>query len=348
MNKRMKDYGNSYKQAGVDVNAGYKAVELIKQHAKRTFNSGVVSDIGGFGGLFKPDFSGMDEPILVSSTDGVGTKLKIAFVLDKHDTIGIDCVAMCTNDIICCGAKPMFFLDYMAVGKAVPEKIAKIVSGVAEGCVQAGCALIGGETAEHPQLMPEDEYDIAGFCVGVVDRKKMFDNSTVKAGDAVIALESSGVHSNGFSLIRQIFGTEEGLLNWHYDELGGTLGEALLIPTRIYVNPILDLASKVTVKGASNITGGGFFENIPRILPEGLSVKVDLSSLQIPPIFNLIQKVGNIPQVDMFGTYNMGVGMCLIVGCEQADEAVKILVEAEENAYIMGEVVEGGEGVILC
>ena len=344
----MKDYGNSYKQAGVDVTAGYKAVELMKQHTQRTFTDGVISDIGGFGGLFKPDFSGMEEPILVSGTDGVGTKLKLAFVLNKHDTIGIDCVAMCVNDIICCGAKPMFFLDYMAVGKAVPEKIAEIVSGVAEGCVQAGCALIGGETAEHPQLMPEDEYDIAGFCVGIVDRKKIFDNKDIKAGDTVIALGSSGVHSNGFSLVRKIFGTEKSSLNKHCDELGGTLGETLLTPTKIYVKPVLELASKVTVKGVSHITGGGFFENIPRILPNGLSVKVDLNSLKIPPIFDLIQKVGNIPRADMFGTYNMGVGMCLIVSKEQTDEALKILKRVGETAYIMGEVVEGEDGVILC
>jgi len=344
----MQDFNESYKQAGVNVESGYKAVELMKRHTQRTFNGGVVSDIGGFGGLFRPDFTGMDEPILVSGTDGVGTKLKLAFVLDKHDTIGIDGVAMCVNDIICCGAKPMFFLDYLAVGKVFPEKVAEIISGVAEGCVQSECALIGGETAEHPQLMPEDEYDLAGFCVGIVDRKKMFSNDEIKAGDIIIGLKSSGVHSNGFSLIRKIFGVEKNTLNKHYDELGGTLGETLLTPTKIYVKPILELAKHVTIKGASHITGGGFFENIPRMLPNGLSAKIDLKSLQIPPIFELIQKTGNIPQADMFGTYNMGIGMCLTVSKEQANESVEILKKSGEDAYIIGEVIEGKDGVVLC
>jgi len=344
----MQDYNNSYTQAGVNVEAGYKAVELMKKHVQKTFTHGVISDIGGFGGLFKPDFSEMEEPILVSGTDGVGTKLKLAFVIDKHDTIGIDSVAMCVNDIICCGAKPMFFLDYLAVGKVNPEKVAEIIKGVSEGCIQSGCALIGGETAEHPQLMPEDEYDLAGFCVGIVDRKKIFDNNEIKAGDAIIGLKSSGVHSNGFSLIRKIFGVEKNALNKYYGELGKTLGEELLTPTKIYVKPILELRSHVKVKGVSHITGGGFFENIPRMLPDGLSAKIDLSALQEHPIFDLIQKEGNVPRADMFGTYNMGVGMCLAVSKDLADKAVEILAKSGECAYIIGEAIASNEGVVLC
>ena len=344
----MKSFSESYKEAGVDVTAGYKSVELMKAHVAKTMTSGVLSGIGGFGGLFELDTKGIENPVLVSGTDGVGTKIKAAFIMDKHDTVGIDCVAMCVNDIICSGAKPIFFLDYIACGKNYPEKIAEIVSGVAEGCVQAGCALIGGETAEHPGLMPEDEYDLAGFSVGVVDKKKILDPTTQKAGDVMIAIKSSGIHSNGFSLIRKVFDMTEESLNKYYDELGMTLGECLLTPTRIYVKPIMALLEAVNVKSISHITGGGFYENIPRALPDGLSAKIDRSAVQVLPIFELIAKTGNIPERDMFNTYNMGVGMIVVVDKADADKAIAALKAAGEEAYVMGELVESDEGVIFA
>ncbi len=343
----MKSFSDSYKDAGVDVTAGYKSVELMKSHVARTMTKGVLSGIGGFGGLFEMDLSEVKNPVLVSGTDGVGTKIKAAFIMDKHDTVGIDCVAMCVNDIICCGAKPMFFLDYIACGKNIPEKIATIVSGVAEGCVQAGCALIGGETAEHPGMMPEDEYDLAGFSVGVVDKDKILDPSTQKAGDVMIAIKSSGIHSNGFSLIRKVFDMTEESLNKYYDELGMKLGECLLTPTRIYVKPIMALLDAVNVKSISHITGGGFYENIPRALPDGLSAKIARADVQVLPIFDLIAKTGNIPERDMFNTYNMGVGMCVVVDKADADKAIAALKAAGEEAYVLGELVESDEGVII-
>ncbi len=337
----------SYAKAGVDITAGYKAVELMKSHIARTMTSGVCSDVGGFGGLFELDVEGMEKPVLVSGTDGVGTKLKLAFVQDKHDTVGIDCVAMCVNDVICCGAKPLFFLDYIACGKNVPEKIASIVSGVAEGCVQSGAALIGGETAEMPGFYPIDEYDLAGFAVGVVDKKKILNPKSMEVGDVIIALPSSGVHSNGFSLVRKVFGVGEKDISKPLEELGGkSIGETLLTPTKIYVKPILALLDSVTVRAISHITGGGFYENIPRSLPEGMAAKIDRKALRILPIFNLIQKVGDIPERDMFNTFNMGVGMSVIVKKEDALKAVEILNANGEDAYIMGEIVSG-EGVIL-
>ena len=335
---------DSYAAAGVDITAGYDAVKLMKKHIQRTMNSGVVSDIGGFGGLFMPDMTGINKPVLVSGTDGVGTKLKIAFLMDKHDTVGIDCVAMCVNDIICCGAKPMFFLDYIACGKNVPEKIASIVSGVAEGCVQSGCALIGGETAEMPGFYPVDEYDLAGFSVGMVDKDKVIDNSTICEGDVVIAMPSSGVHSNGFSLVRKVFDVENKDLNIYIDELGKTLGEELLTPTKIYVKQIMDLYNAITIKSVSHITGGGFYENIPRSIPQGFCAKVEKSAVKVLPIFEVLQKTGNIPERDMFNTYNMGVGMSVVVSKNDADKALEIL----DNAYIIGEIVKGEEGVELC
>lgn len=341
-------FSESYKAAGVDITAGYKSVELMKQHIKRTLTPGAMSDIGGFGGLFLPDLTGIQNPVLVSGTDGVGTKLKIAMLLDKHDTIGIDCVAMCVNDVICCGAKPLFFLDYIACGKNIPEKIAAIVSGVAEGCVQAGCALIGGETAEHPGMMPEEDYDLAGFTVGVVDRDKIFDNNTVKAGDAIIALPSTGVHSNGFSLVRKVFDVENKDINIYSDELGKTVGEALLTPTKIYVKPVLALAEKVNIKAVSHITGGGFYENIPRSLPDGFTAQIDRKALRILPIFDLLQKTGNIPERDMFNTYNMGVGMSLVVDSGKADEALQILKANGEDAYLIGEITKSDAGVVIA
>ncbi len=343
----MKSYSDSYKAAGVDVTAGYRAVELMKAHVARTMTSGVISGIGGFGGLFELDTTGINKPVLVSGTDGVGTKIKIAFLLDKHDTVGIDCVAMCVNDIICCGAKPLFFLDYIAIGKNYPEKVAQIVSGVAEGCVQSGCALIGGETAEHPGLMPEDEYDLAGFSVGIVDKDKILNPDTQKAGDVMIAIKSSGVHSNGFSLVRKVFDISEKTVGKYYDELGGTLGETLLTPTRIYVKPVLALLDSVKVKSISHITGGGFYENIPRSLPKNLAAHIKKSDVQILPIFDLIAKVGNVPEHDMFNTYNMGVGMTVVVDKSEADKAVEVLKANGEDAYILGELVESDEGVII-
>ena len=339
----------SYAAAGVDITAGYRAVELMKAHIARTMTSGVCSDIGGFGGLFELDTKGMERPVLVSGTDGVGTKLKLAFLLDKHDTIGIDCVAMCVNDVICSGAKPLFFLDYIACGKNFPEKIAAIVSGVAEGCVQSGAALIGGETAEMPGFYPIDEYDLAGFAVGIVDKPKILKPDTMEEGDVIIAIPSSGVHSNGFSLVRKVFGIGEKDITSPVAELGGkSVGETLLTPTKIYVKPILALLEKVTVRSISHITGGGFYENIPRSLPKGLGAKIEKSALKILPIFELIAKTGNIPERDMFNTFNMGVGMSVIVKKEDADLAVKTLRENGEDAYIMGEIVKSDEGVILC
>ncbi len=344
----MKSFSESYKEAGVDVTAGYEAVKLMREHIKKTNTPGVLSGIGGFGGLFEPDLTGMEKPVFVSGTDGVGTKLKIAFLMDKHDTVGIDCVAMCVNDIICCGAKPLFFLDYIAVGKNYPEKIATIVSGIAEGCVQSGCALVGGETAEMPGFYPIDEYDLAGFSVGVVDKKKIVNPDFQKAGDVLIALKSSGVHSNGFSLVRKVFDVNQANLMTYFDELGMTLGECLLTPTKIYVKSVLKLMESVTVKAVSHITGGGFYENIPRSLPAGLSAKIEKSNVQVLPIFELLQRTGHIPERDMYNTFNMGVGMIVSVAKEDADRAVEILNAAGEDAYILGELVESEEGVILC
>lgn len=343
----MESYSESYKKAGVDVTAGYKAVSLMKSHIARTMTSNVLTGIGGFGGLYELDLTGIEKPVLVSGTDGVGTKLKIAFLMDKHNTIGIDCVAMCVNDIICCGAKPQFFLDYIALGKNIPEKVADIVSGVAEGCVQAGCALVGGETAEMPGFYPVDEYDVAGFAVGVVDKSKVLNPDSQKAGDVLIAIKSSGVHSNGYSLIRKVFTVNSQNLARYFAELGCTLGESLLTPTKIYVNAIMELMKNVTIKSVSHITGGGFYENIPRSLPKGLSAKIEKSNVQVLPIFDLIAKTGNIPERDMFNTFNMGVGMIVCVSPEEADKAVRTLLAAGEEAYILGELVESDEGVIL-
>ena len=339
---------DSYAAAGVDITAGYRAVELMKTHIAKTLTAGVCSDVGGFGGLFELDLTGMTKPVLVSGTDGVGTKLKIAFLMDKHDTVGIDCVAMCVNDIICSGAKPLFFLDYIACGKNVPERIADIVKGVCEGCIQSGAALIGGETAEMPGFYPVDEYDLAGYCTGIVDKSKIIDNQTMKAGDIVIALPSSGVHSNGFSLVRKVFDVENADLKTPVAELGGkSIGETLLTPTRIYVKPVLALLEQVQVKGISHITGGGFYENIPRSIPEGLGAKIDKSAVRILPIFDLIAKTGNISERDMFNTFNMGVGMSIVVAKEDADKALAILKENGEDAYIIGEIVESEQKVML-
>ena len=345
----MKSQSESYKAAGVDITAGYQAVELMKKHIARTVTAGAMSDIGGFGGLFEMDLTGITKPVLVSGTDGVGTKLKLAFLMDKHDTVGIDCVAMCVNDIICCGAKPLFFLDYIAVGKNFPEKVAAIVSGVAEGCVQSGAALVGGETAEMPGFYPEDEYDLAGFAVGVVDRDKILDNKTMEAGDVVIALPSSGVHSNGFSLVRRVFDVENADIKTPMEELGGkSLGETLLAPTKIYVKPMLALFEEVKVKAVSHITGGGFYENIPRSIPKGFGAKIDKSALRIPPIFKLLAEKGNIPERDMFNTFNMGVGMSVVVAKADAEKALEILKANGEDAYIMGEIIPSEEGVVIC
>lgn len=344
----MKSFSESYKEAGVDITAGYKAVELMKKHIARTMTAGALSDIGGFGGLFELDLTGISKPVLVSGTDGVGTKLKMAFLMDKHDTVGIDCVAMCVNDIICCGAKPLLFLDYIAVGKNYPEKIAQIVSGVAEGCVQSGAALIGGETAEMPGFYPVDEYDLAGFSVGVVDKNKILNNKTVKKGDVIIALPSSGVHSNGFSLVRKVFDVENADIKAKNEFLGASVGKTLLTPTKIYVKPMLALFEAMEVKAVSHITGGGFYENIPRSIPKGYSAKIEKSAVRVLPIFDLIAKVGNIPERDMFNTFNMGVGMSVVVAKENADKAIEILKANGEDAYIMGEVTESDEGVVLC
>ena len=336
----------AYAAAGVDITAGYQSVELMKKHIRKTTIPGVCEDVGGFGGLFEPDLGGMEKPVLVSGTDGVGTKLKIAFLMDKHDTVGIDCVAMCVNDIICCGAKPLFFLDYIACGKNVPERIEQIVKGVCEGCVQAGCALIGGETAEHPGLMPEDEYDLAGYSTGIVDQAKIIDNKTMRAGDAVIALPSSGVHSNGFSLVRRVFDIENADLNAPVEELGGrSLGETLLEPTKIYVKPVLALMKEVRVKGISHITGGGFYENIPRSIPDGLGARIEKEKIRVLPVFNLIAQKGGISERDMFNTYNMGVGMSVVVPAEEAEKAIRILKDQGADAYLIGEIIRSDEKI---
>ncbi|OLA30557.1 MAG: phosphoribosylformylglycinamidine cyclo-ligase [Firmicutes bacterium CAG:137_57_8] len=343
-----KSYSESYKAAGVDITAGYRAVELMKSHIARTKNEGCLDDIGGFGGLFGLNLKGYEEPVLVSGTDGVGTKLRLAFLLDKHDTVGIDCVAMCVNDVICCGAKPLFFLDYIACGKNVPERIAELVSGVAEGCVQAGSALIGGETAEMPGFYPVDEYDLAGFSVGIVDKKKIVDHSAMVPGDVVIALPSSGVHSNGFSLVRKVFDVEHTDIQSPCEALGGaSIGETLLTPTKIYVKPMLALFDQVRVKGVSHITGGGFYENIPRAIPDGLGAKIQKSAIRILPIFDLIAKTGHIPERDMFNTFNMGVGMSVVVAKEDAETALSVLQTNGEDAYLIGEIVASQDKVIL-
>ena len=339
----------SYAAAGVDITAGYRAVELMKSHIARTMTSGVCSDVGGFGGLFELNTTGIEKPVLVSGTDGVGTKLKLAFLMDKHDTVGIDCVAMCVNDIICCGAKPLFFLDYIACGKNIPERIASIVSGVAEGCVQSGAALIGGETAEMPGFYPVDEYDLAGFSVGVVDKSKILDPSTMKAGDVVIALPSSGVHSNGFSLVRKVFDVENSNIKSPREELGGkSIGETLLTPTKIYVKPVLALLEQVKVKGISHITGGGFYENIPRSIPDGLGAVIERNAVRVLPIFDLIAKEGNISERDMFNTFNMGVGMSIVVAQEDAEKAVEILKANGEDAYVIGKIENSEDKITIC
>ena len=336
----------SYADAGVDITAGYKAVELMKKHIARTMTAGVCSDVGGFGGLFELDTAGMERPVLVSGTDGVGTKLKLAFLMKRHNTVGIDCVAMCVNDIVCCGAKPLFFLDYIACGKNIPERIEKIVAGVAEGCVQSGAALIGGETAEMPGFYPEDEYDLAGFSVGVVDKKNILDNKTMTEGDVVIALASSGVHSNGFSLVRKVFDVENADLLSPREELSGvSLGDALLAPTKIYVKPMLALFESVKVKGVSHITGGGFYENIPRSIPDGLGAEIEKSKIKVLPIFDLIAKTGNIPERDMFNTFNMGVGMSVIVSEKDSEKALEILRENGEDAYVIGKIIKSEQKV---
>lgn len=347
-------HSSSYRAAGVDITAGYQAVERMKSHVARTKIPGVLGGLGGFGGLFAPDMTGIQEPVLVSGTDGVGTKLKLAFIMDKHDTVGIDCVAMCVNDILCSGAKPLFFLDYIACGKNLPERIESIVAGIAEGCVQAGCALVGGETAEMPGFYPENEYDLAGFSVGMVDKGKMIAKENVLPGQLVIGLPSSGVHSNGFSLVRHVFelgkhGEEQDKqkLDTWYDQLGATLGQALLEPTRIYVKPVLAVMQALQVLGVCHITGGGFYENLPRMLPEGVSVQIDRDSLQVPPLFRLIGEAGDISQHDMYNTFNMGVGLCLVVNREDGDKALEILHSQGEKPFILGEIVEGGPGVIL-
>ena len=343
----MRSESASYKAAGVDITAGYRAVELMKKHVQRTERPGVLGGLGGFGGLFLPDLAGMKEPVLVSGTDGVGTKLKIAFLLGKHDTVGIDCVAMCVNDIVCSGAEPLFFLDYIACGRNVPERIAEIVAGVAEGCVQAGAALIGGETAEMPGFYPEDEYDLAGFAVGIVDRERILDSSAMREGDALIALPSSGVHSNGFSLVRRVFEVEGGALERYEPELGRTLGEALLEPTRIYVKPVLALLRSARVSAISHITGGGFYENVPRALAPGFTALIEKAKLKTPPLFSLIARAGEIPERDMYNTFNMGVGMLAAVAAEDADAAVRCLRENGVEAYVCGEVARGEGGVEL-
>lgn len=345
----MKSHSKSYQEAGVDITAGYKAVELMQKHINKTKISNSLNEIGGFGGLFPLDLGEIKNPVLVSGTDGVGTKLKLAFLMDKHDTVGLDCVAMCVNDIICCGAKPLFFLDYIALGKNYPEKVEQIVKGLSDGCVQAGCQLVGGETAEMPGFYPIDEYDLAGFCVGIVDKDKIINKNIVKEGDVIIALPSSGLHSNGFSLVRKIFDVENSDLTQKFDELNcKSIGEELLTPTKIYVKPILELLKKVEIKAISHITGGGFYENIPRSLPKGFTAKIEKSKLKILPIFNLISKKGNIPEKDMFNTFNMGVGMTIVLNKEEVDNALEILHKCGENAYIIGEILSSEEGVIIC
>lgn len=345
----MQSKSESYAAAGVDITAGYKAVELMKQHIARTVTEGVCSDVGGFGGLFELDLTGITRPVLVSGTDGVGTKLKIAFLMDKHDTVGIDCVAMCVNDVICTGAKPLFFLDYIACGKNIPERIADIVKGVCEGCVQSGAALIGGETAEMPGFYPVDEYDLAGYCTGVVDKNKIINNKTITEGDVVIALPSSGVHSNGFSLVRKVFDVENSDIKSPVAELGGrSIGETLLTPTKIYVKPVLALMEQITVKGVSHITGGGFYENIPRSIPDGYGAKIEKSAVKVLPIFDLIAKRGGISERDMFNTFNMGVGMSITVAKEDADKALEILKANGEDAYMIGSIIKSEDKIVLC
>ena len=344
----MKSYSDSYKDAGVDITAGYKAVELMKQHIAKTAVPGVCSDVGGFGGMFELDLTGIKKPVLVSGTDGVGTKLKIAFLMNRHDTVGVDCVAMCVNDIICCGAKPLFFLDYIACGKNVPERIADRVKGVCDGCVQSGAALIGGETAEMPGFYPEDEYDLAGYCTGIADKDKIIDNKTMQPGDVIIALPSSGVHSNGFSLVRKVFDVENSDIKSTVTELSGkSIGETLLTPTKIYVKPVLALTEKVRVKGISHITGGGFYENIPRSIPSGLGARIERNAIRVLPIFDLIKKRGNISERDMFNTFNMGVGMSIVVGKNDADSAMEILKSCGENPYIIGEIVNSEDKIAI-
>lgn len=344
----MRSFSDSYRAAGVDIEAGYQGVQLMKRDVERTFIPGVVSDLGGFGGLFAPALSGMKEPVLVSGTDGVGTKLRIAQLLDKHDTVGIDCVAMCVNDIICCGAKPLFFLDYIAIGKNDPKKVAAIVSGVTEGCVESGCALIGGETAEHPGMMAADDYDLAGFSVGLVDKPQIIDQKKMQAGDVILGLPSSGIHSNGYSLVRKIFNVEHANLNLYSNELGETLGEALLTPTKLYVKPVLAALEAAEIHGVSHITGGGFFENVPRSIPDGLCAKIEKASLKTPPIFKMLASMGSVPEHDMFNTYNMGVGMTVIVSKETAGAALDALHANRCAAYPIGEVISGEEKVSLC
>ena len=343
----MRSFSDSYREAGVNIEAGYEGVKLMKRHVERTMIPGVVSDIGGFGGLFAPDFAGMSEPVLVSGTDGVGTKIRIAQLMDKHDTVGIDCVAMCVNDIICCGAKPLFFLDYIAIGKNEPEKVATLVSGVAEGCVQSGCALIGGETAEHPGMMAAEDYDLAGFSVGIVDKPKVVDHAKMKAGDVILALPSSGIHSNGFSLVRKVFNVEHANLGMYCEDLGKTLGEALLEPTVIYVKPVLAALDAADIHGISHITGGGFYENIPRSIPAGLCADINKKDIKVLPVFDLIQKTGGISEHDMFNTFNMGVGMAVIVSEETADAALACLKEDGLDAYAIGTVSKGEDKIRL-
>lgn len=338
-----KSFSESYKEAGVDITAGYTAVELMKSHVARTMTAGAIGGLGGFGGMFELDMTNLTHPVLVSGTDGVGTKLKLAFLMDKHDTVGIDCVAMCVNDVLTCGAKPLVFLDYIACGKNVPEKIASIVAGVAEGCVQAGAALVGGETAEMPGFYSVEEYDLAGFTVGVVDKSNILDATAMQEGDAIIALPSSGIHSNGFSLVRKVFDIEHTDLHKYYDELGATLGDTLLTPTKIYIKPMLALMDAVKVSAVSHITGGGFYENIPRCLPDGFVAKIKKSDVKTPPIFSLLQTTGNIPEHDMFNTFNMGVGMIAVVPAADAQKAVDVLRANGEEAYVLGEVVKGEE-----
>ena len=340
-----KSFSESYKEAGVDVTAGYKAVELMKKSVQSTYTEGVISDLGGFGGLFKLDLNNVKEPILVSGTDGVGTKLKLAFLLDKHDTIGQDCVAMCVNDIVCCGAKPLFFLDYISLWKNIPEMVASIVKGVADGCQKAGCALVGGETAEMPGLYSDNEYDLAGFSVGVVDKEKIINPDNIKEGDIVIGLASSGVHSNGFSLVRKIFNVNESNLREYREELGMTLGEALLEPTKIYVKPVLKLLEKINVKGISHITGGGFYENMPRMLNDNVALEIQKDSYKVPEIFKLIKKEGNIPERDMYNTFNMGIGMTIIIPEDEKENALEILKQEGESAYVIGKVIKGNKEI---
>ena len=341
-------HSEAYAAAGVDIEAGYQGVKMMNRYVQRTLTADVISDLGGFSGLFSLDLHGLEKPVLVSGTDGVGTKQRIAQLMDRHNTVGIDCVAMCVNDIICCGAKPLFFLDYIAIGKNIPEKVVSLVSGVSEGCVRAGCALIGGETAEHPGTMKPDDYDLAGFAVGVVDRDKILDKNKMQPGDVVIALPSSGLHSNGYSLVRKVFDVENADLEQYYGELGCELGEELLRPTKIYVKPVLAAMDVADVHGVSHITGGGFYENIPRCIPDGLCAKIDKSSLRTPPIFSMLQRMGSIPEHDMFNTYNMGVGMTMIVAKDDADKALAALKENGQDAYVIGEVVSGEEKVALC